>query len=99
MSNKIPVEFKDGMIVAGLDLDQDGEKSMELKLHMKEGLEEIINRGEAIPGAKLVDFKFEMTKMVLKIDSDKDGEPLLELKIDLAEAFAEGTSLFKKDEA
>ncbi len=94
---KISTEFKDGTLIAGLDLNQDGEKSFDMKIHLNEALEEAIKRGEPIEGAKVVDFKFELTKMILVLDTDKDGEKLLELKIDLAEAFDEGTSLIKKD--
>jgi hypothetical protein len=97
--SKIPVNFEDGKMVFGLDLNEDGEKSVEGVLHLSEALQEAISRGEAVEGAKLVDFRFELTKMVLVIDTDKDGESLLELKIDLPEAFDEGQSLLlKKDE-
>ena len=95
--SKFDVIFKEGSLVFGLDLNEDEKKSISCKLHLNEGLEEIIKRGEPIEGAKVVDFRFELTKMILVLDTDKDGEKLFELEVDLAEAFEEGTSLFKKD--
>ena len=95
--SKFEVSFKEGNLCFGTDLNEDGKKSIDCKLHLNEALEEVIKRGDAIEGAKLVDFRFELTKLVLVIDTDKDGEKLFELVVDLAEAFEEGTSLFKKD--
>jgi len=95
--SKFDVSFEGGNVKFGMDLNEDGDKSIEATLHLSEALEEVIKRGTPIEGAKIVDFKFELTKMILVIDTDKDGEKLLELKLDLSEAFQEGTSLFKKD--
>jgi len=95
-AKKISVEFKDGNVEFGLDLNKDGEKSLSGVLYLNEALQEAIKRGKAIEGAKVVDFRFELTKMILVLDTDKDGEKLLEIKIDLAEAFDEGSSLISK---
>ena len=86
---KFDVETKDGQIQLGLDLNEDGEKLMVLKLNMGEAIQEVLKKGQAIEGAKLVDFKFNLTKLTLTLDTDRDGEKLLELEIDLAEALDE----------
>lgn len=89
--SKVKSEFVDGKFNLGVDLNEDGENSLNMKLNLNEAMQEAIKRGEAIEGAKLVDFKFELTKMVLILDTDKDGEPLLELVVDLPEVFDEVT--------
>lgn len=87
--SKFPIEVKDGALNFGVDSNEDGEQSVSGKLHLAEAIGEALAKGTQIEGAKVVDFKFELTKLVLKIDSDKDGQPLLELTVDLGEAFDE----------
>lgn len=94
---KFSVEFKDGKLNFGVDSDQDGEKAIKGSVHLNEALMEAISRGDAVEGVKVVDFRFELTKMILEIDTDKDGEKVVELEIDLGEAFGEAQALFKKD--
>lgn len=94
-NKKFNVKFEGEELVAGLDLNQDGEELLKLKLKVNEAIQEAISRGEAVEGVKLVDFSFQLTKMVLKLDTDKDGEHLLELEIDLAEVLDE-TGLMKQ---
>lgn len=99
MEKKLNFEVKDGNLEIGLDSNQDGEKSLKMKLYLSEALGEVMSRGDAVEGAKLVSLKFEFTKLKVQIDTDKDGEPLLELEIDLGEVFDEVQSLFKKDKS
>ena len=94
--SKVDVKFKDGSIEFGVDLNQDGEKSVEAKLHLSEALQEVIKRGEKIEGAKVVDFDFSISGITLLLDTDKDGEKLFELKLNFSEAADEFSELFKK---
>lgn len=89
--SKFDVKAEDGALCLGIDLNEDGEKLMMAKLNVSEAIQEALQRGESIEveGAKVVGFKFELTKLKLMIDTDKDGEKLLELEIDLAEALDE----------
>lgn len=94
---KVSVEIKENAIEFGTDLNEDSEKSLIGKLYLNEALQEAIKRGAPVEGAKIVDFKFEMTKLIIVIDTDKDGEKLFELKMDLPEMFDEATGMIKKD--
>lgn len=96
--SKVTYEVKDAALNVGLDLNEDGEKSVDLKVHLGEALEEAFKKGTAVEGVKVVDFKFELTKLKITLDTDQDGEKLVELSIDLAEAFDEGTTAFKKEQ-
>ena len=95
---KLNFDIKDKALHMGVDYNEDGENSIKMKLNMIEAVSEAFSRGEAVEGVKLVDFKFELTKMVLKLDSDKDGEEVLELVIDLGEVADEVKGLFSKKE-
>jgi len=88
---------KDGKLEFGIDPNRDGQNVISGKLHLGEALSEAFSRGEKVPGARIVDVKFELTRLVVKLDTDKDGEPLLELEIDLAEAFDEVQDALGKD--
>jgi hypothetical protein len=95
---KINFEIKENKLQVGVDTDQDGEKSLDLKVHLGEAIQEAFARQEAIEGNKLVSIKFELTKLRIKVDTDKDGEEVLDLSIDLGESFSEVSGLFKKDD-
>jgi len=95
-NKKFDFEIKEGSLHASVDMNQDGEKLMKIKLNLTEAIQEAFAKGEAIKDVKVVDFKFELTKLKLKLDTDKDGEELMEIEIDLAEAFDEMVSK-KKD--
>lgn len=86
---KTPIKVENGAVVFGVDSNDDGQQAITGKLNLGEAVGEALAKGAAIEGAKIVDFKFELTKLVLKIDSDKDGQPLLEIAVDLGEAFDE----------
>lgn len=92
--SKLNFEIKDSALHLGVDYNEDGESSIKMKLNMSEAISEAFSRGTAVEGVKLVDFKFELTKMVLKLDSDKDGEEVLEIVIDLGEIADEVKGLF-----
>ena len=51
---KFDVKTEDGKVCLGLDLNGDGQNSIDLKLKMSEAIEEAFARGEAIEGAKVV---------------------------------------------
>lgn len=95
--SKVNYAVKDGNLNIGVDSNEDGQNSVTIKLNLTEAIQEAIFRGDAVEGAKVVDFSFQFTKLVLKIDTDRDGEALLELEIDLAEVFDEIQSMGKKD--
>ena len=94
--SKLEVKAEDGKVTFNVDANEDGQPSLHAALDLTEGVQEAIKRGEAVEGAKVVEFKFELTKLVLKIDTDRDNEKVLELEIDLAEAFDEVSNLIKK---
>ena len=96
--SKLNFDIKDKALHLGVDYNEDGESSIKMKLNMIEAVGEAFSRGEAVEGVKLVDFKFELTKMILKLDSDRDGESVLELVIDLGEIADEVKGLFSKKE-
>lgn len=89
-------EVKDGNFNLNVDSNEDGNNSLSFKLKLSEAIAEIIAKEESIEGAKVVDFKFELTRLYLRIDTDKDGEEVLELEVDLAETFKEIQALIKK---
>ena len=90
-AKKFDVEFKDNQLCLGLDTNQDGEKLLNAKISLSEAIQEALQRKESVKveGAKIVEFEFKLTKLVLKVDTDQDDEDLLELEIDLAEALDE----------
>lgn len=94
--SKFLVGMEGSALKFGLDLDQDGQASIGGKLHLSEGIQELMQKGGAIEGAKVVEFKFEGTKAIVKLDTDRDGEPLLELELDLMESFDEVSGLVAK---
>lgn len=87
--SKFNFEIQEGKVVIGLDTNEDQENLLDLSLNMGEAIQEAFSRGEAIEGAKVVDFGFEGSKLRIKIDSDKDGEELLNIVIDLGEVVDE----------
>ena len=96
--SKVNYEVKKGNLHIGIDSNEDGQNAISIKLSLTEAIQEAIFRGTPLEGAKVVDFKFDLTRLILKIDTDRDGEALLELEIDLAEVFDEiKSSLIKKD--
>jgi len=94
--SKFNFDSKDGKLSFSVDANEDGESSLKGSLSLSEGVAEIFKRGEAKDGVKIVDFKFELTKLYLKIDSDQDGEEVFSIEVDLAEAFDEVKGLFAK---
>ena len=86
------MKIEDGKISFEIDTNKDGEAAVAGSLNLTEAIQEAVARGEAVEGVKVVDFKFELTKLKLKLDSDKDGQELMELVIDLGEVFDEITN-------
>jgi hypothetical protein len=89
MSKKIDVKFEDGKLQLSGDTNQDGDKVIEIAVDMNEAVQEILKRGEPIEGAKVAEFDFSLSNLVVKLDSDRDGEMLLEFKLNLAELLEE----------
>ena len=96
---KVNYEVKDNALNVGLDSNEDGQNSVSLKVNLSEALGEAFQKGTAVEGAKVVEVKFELTKLKVVLDTDKDDENLLELEIDLAEAFDEVSSAVSKDDS
>ena len=88
-NNKFDVDFKDGNLELGLDLNQDGDKLLVAKINASEAIQELMKKGGKVEGAKVVDFSFDGSKLSLMLDTDQDGEQLLELQLDLMEALDE----------
>lgn len=102
--SKASIKILKDQISAHMDLNEDGEPSLSLKVHMSESLQEAIEafkKGEKKTvevDAKKVAFTFDPLKgMSLAIDTDQDGEKSVELDLSLIEAVDEAGSLFKKD--
>jgi hypothetical protein len=89
MAQKFDVDVKDGALHASVDLNEDGEKLLDLKLYLAEGLEELLKKGAKKEDVKVVDFDFSMQGLKLVLDTDQDGEHLLELNLSIAEALDE----------
>lgn len=81
--------FEGSKLVAKLDSDGDGVASVQVELNMSEALAELISKGQAKEGVKVVDFSFDVTGLTLKVDTDKDGEDLLLVKIAFSESVDE----------
>lgn len=89
---KLPVlkfGMKDKMLNLAVDSNKDGEPVLKIGLNISEAIQEAFMRNKAIEGAKLVEMKFEGSKLRIMIDTDKDGEKLLELEINMLEAVDE----------
>lgn len=93
------VNVEDGKLVLGVDPNKDGQEVVRLRLNLSESVQEAFSRGEAVEGAKVVDFKLSSSGIHLKLDTDKDGEELLELELDFMEAADEVGDLISKKDA
>lgn len=102
--SKANVEFKEGVLVAGVDMNEDGENMISLKVNMKEAMEEAfakLKKGESssvVLDVKKVELKFDMSGMKLLVDTNQDGEAAIELEVSLTETVDEVGSIFKKEE-
>jgi len=76
----------DGSFKASLDLDGDGDPIVEVEVYSKEALQEILDKGVAKEGVKIVEVDSSLSSIVLLIDSDKDGEPSMKVTVSLKEA-------------
>jgi hypothetical protein len=85
---KINPKLQGTDIVVGFDGNEDGQNSIEAKLHLGEVYEEIMKKGEAKVGA-VVTFKREGGKITMLVDSDKDGQPVASLSVDAVEGLEE----------
>ena len=94
--SKFDFGFEGSELSLSIDLNDDGQESVAVKLDVSEAIQEALQNSKPVEGAKLVDFSFDDSKLKLKIDSDKDGDTVLELSIDLMEAFDEILSAIKK---
>lgn len=87
--SKASCKLKNGKVVIGIDVNEDGENSILISLPMNEAISEAISRGKAIEGVKVTSLQFKGTSLLLVLDTDQDGEPMLEMTIDLGEVFDE----------
>lgn len=87
-------EFKGEKVEAFIDSDSDGVKSLELKLSIKELVEEVLLKGGK--AEKKISFEMNGLSLVAKVDSDGDGEAVFEVVANVAEAGDEILSKFKK---
>lgn len=79
----------DGNLEISSDFNQDGEKSLKLVVYLSESIQELIARGEAIEGEKVVKYKFGLDGVEISLDTDKDGEKSLDFKLNLRESLDE----------
>lgn len=93
---KLSSVFEGNKLKVGLDLNEDGEKSVELELSVNEALQEAMRTGKEVEGVKMVSMKFVGSKMVIVLDTDKDGEPVAKLSVDLMESIDEVKDLVLK---
>lgn len=90
--SKVETKIENNVANLKIDTNEDGQPVVEINLHMSEALGELIAKGEKVEGAKVADFNFVGTSLVLSVDTDRDGQNLLDIKIDLGEAFDEISS-------
>lgn len=91
--SKIKYDIQENNLVIGLDANEDGQNSLEVKLSLSEAIQEAFKKGVAVEGVKSATVKFEGTKLIVVVDSDKDGEALLTLSADLFEGLEETGAL------
>ena len=96
MEKKINVSMEESKVKVGIDTNRDGQNAVEVKLNLKEALQEAIEKGEAKVDVKSLTLKLEGTKIILLVDTDKDAEPVLEVTADLLESYEEVAASFKK---
>ncbi len=90
---KVSYTVKDQELNLAVDLNEDGEPSVEMKLNINEGIQEAMRTGKPVEGVKVASMKFEGTKLVLVLDTDQDGEPVASMKIDMIESIDEAKDL------
>ena len=56
--------FTEGVLDLSVDANKDGDHVLNLKLDVNEAVEEAINKGTAIEGVSVADFKFEGSKLI-----------------------------------
>lgn len=77
-------EFKGDKVEAFIDSDNDGSKSLEVKIGLKEIVEEIVLKGGK--AEKKISFEMNGLNLVAKVDTDGDGEAVFEIVVNIAEA-------------
>lgn len=87
--SKVNYKIDGSDLKIGLDVNEDGQNSLLLKININEAISEAFKKGDQVEGVKSATVKFEGSKLVLVVDSDKDGEELLSLEADLFEAIEE----------
>ena len=98
--SKGSVKIEEGKIIVGLDVNEDGENSLTLKVNINETISEALHKAKKgeettidLTGKK-VELKFGIGGMKLVVDTDQDGEPSIELDLSLMEAFEEAGDAF-----
>ncbi len=87
--SKVNFKIEDNQLKVGLDADQDGVNSLNLKVELSEAFKEAFNKGTAVEGIKSASIKFQDGKLVAVIDTDKDGVAALTLELNLPEGIKE----------
>ena len=93
--SKASIKFEDGKLVAGLDMNEDGQNSISIKMSMNEALQEgmaALKKGEkkeVTVEAKAVKLVFVDGKIAVSVDTDRDGEELLSVAVDMTESVEE----------
>lgn len=87
-------EFEGGSVKAYIDSDNDGIKSLEAELSIKELIEEITANGGKVE--KKITFEMVGLTLVGQVDTDGDGEFVGSLKCNVAEAGDEILAKIKK---
>ena len=90
---KIELDFENGKAIAALDLDLDGEKSVEVEVNVTEGLQEIIGaisnkQKVTIPMPKF-DWGIDGTSAWCSVDLDQDSIPCVKAKLNVGELISE----------
>ena len=99
MNKRIDFKVDGSSVKLEIDPNKDGEKLLNMKLSLKEAVQELFARGVRVQGQGAFEMDFEDGSFILKVDTDQDGENLLEMRLDLSEALDEGMdAFFKKDE-
>lgn len=87
--SKVSTSFENNEFSLEVDTNEDGQKVLDCKLSLAEGIQEILKRGEKVEGIKAVAVEFSLAGLKIILDTDKDGEKLGEINIYLTEALDE----------
>lgn len=77
----------------GVDLNQDGQNSLQVSVNINEAIQEIFSRSNEKGVTPKVATKIDGTNLVVTVDSDQDGENVATVVLNVLELITEGKKL------